>query len=185
MLVWLRSLAVRRLKVRLYEGNLLNDRAVCEVITHTATIHTCTLRFSLCRLKSDWDWNQWSESDCKLKAEGGGAEEGKESRKLVLQLCSLYPDCCWMLRRKRGQKKLNSNKNWRRFEGGSTPSGQGGLTLVITDDGTEELLNFQRKSEYICEFEKFLASGGCCVCLSASLFWAKKGPLTDLILICE
>lgn len=146
MSVWLWSLAARRLKVRLYEPNLFNgmhsgrrqQSCVWGYYTCSYDSHVHFTCFSLGRLKSDRDWNQWSESDCKLKTEGGGAEEEKESGKLILQLCSLYPDSCRTLRRNRGRKKLKSNKNWRRFEGGSAPGGRGGLTLVITDGGTEE-----------------------------------------------
>lgn len=57
--------------------------------------------------------------------------------------------------------KLKSNQKWRRCEGGSAPSGQEGLTVVITDGSSEESLNVQGKSEDECESDKWLGSGGC------------------------
>lgn len=49
----------------------------------------------------------------------------------------------------RPEKKLKFDKSRRQFEGGSAPSGQGGLTVVITDDSSEEWVKFQGKSENI------------------------------------
>ena len=57
--------------------------------------------------------------------------------------------------------KLKSNQKCSQSEGGSAPSGQEGLTVVITDGSSEESRNVQGKSEDKCEFEKWLGSGGC------------------------
>ncbi len=92
-----------------------------------------------------WDWNQWSESECKLKTEGRGAEEERAGNWSLLM-------GCWTLGRRRGRMKLKSNKRWRQLEGGSAPSGQEGLTVVIKDNSTGKRVNFQGKSEngWIC-----------------------------------
>lgn len=55
---------------------------------------------------------------------------------------------CWTLRRRK------CDKSRRQFEGGSAPSGQEALTVVITDDSTEELQEFQGKSQDVGEFRK-------------------------------
>lgn len=176
MLVWLLSLAVETLKVRLYEPNLLNDMQCqttaeqqCEVITdsrgasihtcishvfHTADEHTtdvCEIEISEERVTANWKWREevWKK---KRQQETGPAA--------LFGLSTLLKGW-WTLRR------VKSNKNRRRLKEAAIPLVRKVWQVLLQMAVVRSWWILQSKSENLCDFflyflTKNVASRCCC-----------------------